>query len=125
MPDLLCPCCRKTYPTGAHSQIECAKSYLGRVLPFLGDLSAEEIGKLHHLRGFPKASIVRIIPSVEEKISVTLTQGGGTQTAYQIKGSEIVTKTPDLPDDDRVEHEAWIKMIAQRKQAVNSIRGRV
>jgi hypothetical protein len=118
MPQFFCPCCRKTYPAGAHSQIECAKDYLGRVLPFLGDLSAKEIGNLPHLQGFPKASIVRIIPTSDDRVI------GATLTNSSV-GVHVGFNYETISAEDRREHEDWIRMIAQRKEAVNLIRGRV
>lgn len=89
---------------------------MARVLAFTGDLTAREIGNLPRLRHYPKAAVVKIIPNQEQVDNHT----PGAQVSVHV-GFNYET----ISAKDRREHEEWAKMIAQRKQAVNSIRGRV
>ena len=111
-----CPCCRKSYPVGSHSELDCVKAYVARVLAFTGDLTAREIGNLPRLRNYPKASVVKILPQAEP------TQHN-TPDSYAVVHVGFHHET--ISAEDRREHEEWIRMIAQRKEAVNLIRGRV
>lgn len=107
-----CPCCRKSYPVGSHSELDCVKAYVARVLAFTGDLTAREIGNLSRLRNYPKAAVVKIIPQPEL-----------AESPPPVGINNVFHET--ISAEDRREHEEWIRMIEQRKEAVNLIRGRV